>query len=48
VGYPVVLSIYNQKKMYGKLRKSFNVEHMSNYLNDIISGKVRMNTLPAL
>lgn len=46
VGYPVVVVIYETKKYFGKLRKSFSEENVENYLNDILSNKVRMNKLP--
>ena len=45
VGYPVVVVIYESKKYFGKLRKSFSVENLENYLTDILANKVRMNKL---
>lgn len=46
VGYPVVTVIYEAKKLFGKLRKSFNEENFENYLTDIVNNKARFNALP--
>jgi hypothetical protein len=46
VGYPVVTVIYEAKKLFGKLRKSFNEENFENYLTDIVNNKARFNKLP--
>lgn len=48
VGYPVVIIVYEAKKYFVKLRKSFSEENVESLLNDIISNKVRMNKLPPL
>jgi protein disulfide-isomerase A6 len=48
VGYPVISVIYESKKVFGKLRKSFNAENMENFLNDILNNKARFNKLPPL
>lgn len=48
VGYPVVIVVYEAKKYFVKLRKSFSEENVESLLNDIISNKVRMNKLPPL
>ena len=34
--------------MLGKLRKSFSVENVEDYLSSILANKVRLNTLPDL
>jgi len=48
VGYPVVVVIYETKKMFGKLRKSFSEETVENYLSEILANKIRLNKLPPL
>lgn len=48
VGYPVITIIYESKKLFGKLKKSFNEENLENFLNDILSNKARFNKLPNL
>ena len=48
VGYPVVVVIYETKKYYGKLLKSFSEENVEQYLTNILNNKVRMNKLPPL
>lgn len=48
VGYPVISVIYESKKVFGKLRKSFNAENLENFLNDILGNKARFNKLPPL
>jgi hypothetical protein len=48
VGYPVITIVYEGKKLFGKLKKSFNEENLENFLNDILSNKARFNKLPPL
>lgn len=48
VGYPVITIIYESKKLFGKLKKSFNEENLENLLNDILNNKARFNKLPPL
>jgi hypothetical protein len=43
-----VAVIYESKKVFGKLKKSFSEENLENYLSEILKNKVRMNTLPPL
>lgn len=40
--------IYESKKVFGKLKKSFSEENLQNYLSEILNNKVRMNTLPPI
>ncbi len=47
VGYPVISIIYESKKLFGKLKKSFNEENLENFLNDILNNKARFNKLPS-
>ena len=44
----MITVIYESKKLYGKLKKSFNEENLENFLNDILSNKARFNKLPPL
>lgn len=48
MGYPVVTVIYESKKLFGKLKKSFNEANLESYLTDILSNKARFNKLPQL
>lgn len=48
VGYPVITIVYESKKLFGKLKKSFNEENLENFLNEILSNKARFNKLPPL
>ena len=43
----MVAVIYESKKYFGKLRKSFSIENIENYLTDILANKGRMNKLPS-
>jgi hypothetical protein len=43
-----VAVIYENKKVFGKLKKSFSEENLENYLSEILNNKVRMNKLPPL
>jgi len=42
-----VTVIYESKKVFGKLKKSFSEENFEHYLSEILNNKVRMNTLPS-
>ena len=46
--YPISVVIFENKKIMGKLLKSFNEEHLSDYLETIIKNKARMSHLPEL
>jgi hypothetical protein len=48
VGYPVINIVYESKKLFGKLKKSFSEENLENFLNDILSNKARFNKLPTI
>ncbi len=48
VGYPVVTVIYESKKLFGKLKKSFNEANFEAFLTDILNNKARFNKLPQL
>ncbi len=47
-GYPGVAVIFEHKKMYGKMRKSFNQLNLEDYLNNILDNKAGFGNLPEL
>lgn len=43
-----MIVIYEGKKLFGKLKKSFNEENFEKFLSDILANKSRFNKLPQL
>ena len=39
IGYPSVVAIFENKKVFGKLKRSFSEENLENFLNDILNNK---------
>lgn len=43
-----MVAIFESKQVFGKMNKSFNIEHLTEYLNEILNNKAKFNKLVPL
>jgi hypothetical protein len=43
-GYPSVIAISHGKKLFAKMRKAFDEDHLETFVNDILEGNGRFST----
>lgn len=48
VGYPSAAAVFHAKNLTGKLKRSFNQEHLDQFVSEIISNKAKFTKLTGL
>jgi len=43
-GYPSVIAVHHGKKLFSKMKKAFDEEHLEAFVNDILEGKGKFAT----
>ena len=48
VGYPSVVTIFQSKGLFGKLKRSFSIDNLQQFVNEILSNKAKFSKLVGL